>query len=296
VSHIGEIAAMGTAVMWTVGSIAFADASRRSGSFAINLLRLLLVCVLFALVGILFLDGPLPINAGKERWIWLSASGIVGFLFGDYCLFKSFSIIGPRITQLVMGCAPIIAAVSAFILLGEKLTLIECAGMCITLSGISIVAFGRDETGRGVSLRFPRRGLLYAFGGATGQGLGITLSKIGMHGLNPFAATQIRALAGFVGFALLAFIFKKWKNAARAAKDHRAMRSMIIGTLFGPFFGVSCALFALSRAPTGVVSTILALVPVLIIIPAYFILREKITIRDIVGALISFTGIALFMI
>jgi len=111
--------------------------------------------------------------------------------------------------------------------------------------------------------------------------------------LNPFAATQIRVFAGIVGFSLVFTVTRKWRNVATAVRDRGAMARVSTGALFGPFLGVSLGLFAAQNTSTGIASTIMALVRVLIIIPPVLLFREKVTFREVLGAIVAVTGVGL---
>ena len=65
-------------------------------------------------------------------------------------------------------------------------------------------------------LKLSPRGILYAFGGAVGQALGLVLSKFGLRDYDPFAATQIRIIAGIFGYVALVTILSRWGNVSRA--------------------------------------------------------------------------------
>ena len=168
--------------------------------------------------------------------------------------------------------------------------------MTLTFSGISLAIFSRKSKGERLSLKLSPRGILYAFGGALGQALGLVLSKLGLRGYDPFAATQIRIIAGIGGFAALATLLKRWNNILQATSNRPAMIHTATGAFFGPFLGVSFSLVAIKFTEAGIASTIMALVPVLIIIPAVTVYRQKVTIPEIIGAVISVAGVALFFI
>ena len=70
------------------------------------------------------------------------------------------------------------------------------------------------------------------------------------------------------------------------------MRSMTLGAFFGPFLGVSFSLLAVRHTATGIAATIMAIVPVLIIAPSVILFREKVTIREITGAVVAVAGVA----
>jgi drug/metabolite transporter (DMT)-like permease len=53
---------------------------------------------------------------------------------------------------------------------------------------------------------------------------------------------------------------------------------------------------AIKYTTTGIASTIMALVPVLLIPPAIILLKEKVTWREILGSLIAVCGVGMFFI
>ncbi len=62
------------------------------------------------------------------------------------------------------------------------------------------------ERAKNYPLSLSPLGILYAFGGAVGQALGLVLSKLGLKDYDPFAATQIRIIAGIAGYSILVTI------------------------------------------------------------------------------------------
>jgi drug/metabolite transporter (DMT)-like permease len=295
-NHIGEFAALLTACFWTVTSLSFEFASRKVGSLPVNIIRLVagfIFLSIFTLIrrGLLF-----PTDATGYNWLWLILSGLVGFVFGDLFLFKSYTIIGSRFSMLIMNLVPPITAFAGFLILGERLSVFHFLGMILTFSGISLAIFSRKEGDQKISLKLAPRGVLYAIGGAVGQALGLVLSKLGMKDYDPFAATQIRIIAGISGYVVLVSIMSRWKSVGKAVQDKKAIGATTLGAFFGPFLGVSFSLVAVKFTAAGIASTIMALVPVFIIIPAVVIYKQKVTLREIIGALISVAGVALFFI
>jgi drug/metabolite transporter (DMT)-like permease len=64
----------------------------------------------------------------------------------------------------------------------------------------------------------------------------------------------------------------------------------------GPFLGVSFSLLAVQNTDTGIAATLMALTPVMIIPPAILMKKEKIRPLEIIGALVSVGGVALFFL
>jgi drug/metabolite transporter (DMT)-like permease len=117
-----------------------------------------------------------------------------------------------------------------------------------------------------------------------------------MRDYDPFAATQIRILAGITGFAFLVTVLGRWNTIATSVLNRPAMLSTTMGAFFGPFLGVSFSLISIKYTEAGIASTIMALVPVLIILPAVVLYKQKVTFAEVAGAIISVAGVALFFI
>jgi drug/metabolite transporter (DMT)-like permease len=293
-THTGEFAALATALLWTVTALSFEQAAKRIGSLAVNILRLLIALVFYCILS-LFRTGTLfPAGVEMHGWVWLSVSGIIGFVFGDYCLFSAYALIGSRIANLLMALAPPLATMFGWIILGEHFSVRGLAGMTITLAGIIIVVLRRP--GNKFNFHYSARGLLFGLGAAAGQAIGLVFSKYGMRDMDPFTASQIRVIAGVIGFTILFAILNKWTLLKPAFSRPSTMGFLFSGSFFGPFLGVSFSLMAIRYTTTGIASTIMALVPVLLIPPAILLLKEKVTWRDILGSVIAVIGVAIFFI
>jgi len=297
-NYTGELAALATAVFWTITAMSFEVASKNIGSLAVNMIRLVLAFIFLSIFNLVARGYILPVDATTHAWVWLSVSGLVGFVFGDYFLFKAFAAINARIAMLVMTLVPPITAVIGWLILGESMSMLEILGMVLTVSGIAMAIFSRKGEGnnRKVRLSYPVRGILYALGGAIGQAVGLVLSKYGMGEYNAFAATQIRIIAGLIGFGLIILALNKGHIVKKAFKSRKGMIGTGIGSVFGPFLGVSFSLIAVKYAATGVASTIMAIVPILIIPPAVIYFRQKVSWLEILGAFISVGGVTLFFV
>ncbi|MFH2115961.1 MAG: EamA family transporter, partial [Spirochaetota bacterium] len=98
------------------------------------------------------------------------------------------------------------------------------------------------------------------------------------------------------GFVMVVAAFKRISHFLAAFRDRKAMAGITLGAFFGPFLGVSLGLVAVQLTSAGIASTIMAITPVLIIIPAVVYFKEKINPREIAGALIAVGGVALLFL
>ena len=301
-NYYGEFAALLTAVFWTVSSMAFEAAGKRVGSISLNLIRLVMALFFITLMNYFTRGLFFATDASSYNWFWLSLSGLVGFVIGDLLLFQAFIIVGARVTMLVMSLAPPVTALIGWFILEETLDLKQITGMLVTISGIAVVMYFKNS-GSKIGNPFKQKklsvtliGFLFALGGTIGQAGGLVLSKKGMGDYDPFASTQIRIIAGIVGFSIIISILNRWKRIFAALYNIPAVKSMVLGSFAGPFLGVSFSLIAVKYTETGIAATLMAIVPVIIIIPSVLINKEKIKFMEVVGAFIAVAGVGLFFI
>lgn len=308
--HLGEIISLIVALSWTVTAF-FADkASHRLGSMTANVMRLVLAVAFLAVILWIGVGHPYPVYADGKAWAWLAASALVGYVFGDYCLFNCYLSIGARFGQLFMTLAPPMAAIAGWAILGETLTWKSALAIFVTLLGIAISILAKGE-GHQVHLTLPLKGILLGLGAGLGQGVGLVLSKVGMEhyadiipsdapaamgSLLPFASTMIRAIVGGAGFLALMAIQRKTSELKAAAHDGKGLGYILILTLFGPVLGVSLSLMAVRYTSAGIASTLMALTPVLIMIPYALVYHQRIKVREIIGVAVSMAGVAMFFL
>ncbi|MEI6677459.1 MAG: DMT family transporter [Mariniphaga sp.] len=297
IGHLGELAGVFTAICWTASALSFSLATRRAGSLAVNIARLIIAMGMFMVWSKIMRGYWTPSDATPEAWKWLSISGLVGFVAGDYCLFKSYSYQSAKLSMLIMSLAPPVATLAGAVILHEKLTWLNGLGMVLVLSGIAIVILKRPESETNNSrLNYPVKGLLLALGGAIGQGIGAVFSKLGMGSYDPFASSQIRVITGILGFIVIISIAKEWKSITVSLKNNNAMLPLFIGSFFGPFLGVSLSLLAFQHTSVGIASTLIATVPVFILIPSVLVFKEKLNWKEVVGAFLAVSGMAIFFL
>ena len=300
-NHLGEFAALLTAVCWTGTSMAFENVGKRIGATAVNLLRLGLAFIIYSLIFLIIGRPVFPTDATMHQWVWLGLSALVGFVLGDLMLLKAFITVGARVSMLIMSLAPPLAALIGSIFLNEQMSTLKIAGMFVTILGVAMVIMQKQSNDtqkntKKFTLSYSKIGILFAFGGAAGQAIGLVLSKYGMGSYNAFAASQIRVLIGFLGFGMINLFIRNGKMLRRAFTDKIALRNLLIGTVFGPVLGVGLSLLSVQNTETGVASTIMSIVPVLIIPAAIVINKEKVTIKEVIGAIVAVVGVGILFL
>lgn len=327
---LGEIIALGAVAGWTVSALAFETAAKRIGSVPVNIIRMVMAALILILINALRGLPPWPAGITAADFTWLIASGFVGFFIGDLLLFRSYLIIGSRMAMLIMSLSPPVSALLDRLVFGTLLTPWDAAGMILTMAGVALALSGTlpgrppgkppsenpdptpekhpeekpgEKPADGETRGFPVcetrpvfAGVLLAFGGALGQSGGMILAKLGMRGIDAMSATFIRTLGGIAGFLALVLLTGAAARIRAGLRNTPAMLRISIGALAGPVLGVSAVLAAMNHSPAGVVSAIIAVIPVVIILPSIHLLKDKVRTREILGAAVAVTGVIVLIV
>ncbi|MHB1036599.1 MAG: DMT family transporter [Pirellulales bacterium] len=295
--QIGELAAVATAILWTLSTLAWTSAGKSVGALSVSFIRLGITCVFLAGYGRIVRGLWLPTDASAETWLILGVSGVAGFLVADLCLFKSLLLIGPRLSLLILSLTPPMAALISWALLDDALSAKDWLAMAITLAGVAWVVLEQPGGAKGTpKLPHLRWGVLLAVLGAGAQAVGFVLSKKGIGDYDPVAATFIRVLASMVGYVALITVLRRWPIIGNAARQVRAMVIMTLGSIVGPFAGVALSMVAVRNCHAGVAATIISTMPVLILPFVVFVYHEKVSLRAVAGAIVSVVGVGLLVL
>ncbi len=298
----GQVAALLTAVCFSISSLFFTVAGRRFGPLTSNRLRLVMAILLLGIAHWIVYGNPLPVYAGLSRWAWLGVSGIVGLAIGDLFLFTAYVTIGPRLGLLFLSLSPALASILAWLILGETLGVASVIGIVLTLAGIAWVVLESNSTqktpagvaGAAVHKR-NLKGILAGLGAAAGQALGVVLAKPGLaNNFSPLSGNVIRMSAAFLAIWLVTIFQRQVLSTVQQANRQRSGLLYILGgAIFGPLLGVSLSLFAIQNTGVGIASTLIALPPIFLLPIGHFVFKERITWRAIAGTLIAVAGVGL---
>lgn len=71
---------------------------------------------------------------------------------------------------------------------------------------------------------------------------------------------------------------------------------LLLSGVVGYVIGVSASLLATQFTSAGIAQTLFALTPILIIAPAAVLFHQKVTAREVIGAVVSVAGVCLFFV
>jgi drug/metabolite transporter (DMT)-like permease len=302
--RLGEIAALATALAWSGCAQFFAAGGMRIGSVAVNHVRLAFAIVIVPLLHLAVLGTLVP-HAGARDATLLVFSALFGITLGDASGFRALVLIGASRTTLVQTLSPAVAALLAAAFLGERIGPWAWVGIVVTIAGLLVSVAGRLLQQRrrlhddGPDARTLAVGLLFALGGAVGQASGQVLAKPALAHVDPLGATLIRVVSG----ALMLWLFTGVTCLVRrerprwwgAWSDRRGLGLTLGGTMLGPACGVWLSQVATKHAPVGIAATLMALVPLFVLLQRSIAQRRHPEPHELLGAVVAVAGVAILV-
>lgn len=184
----------------------------------------------------------------------------------------------------------VLTMILAFIFLNEKITFIKFIGMCGIGIGTYMMITKKDSETKEVK---DTRWLFYAVLSAVFASLTSILGKVGISGVESNLGTAIRTIVVLIMAWIIVFVSKKQAGIKKIDKS-----SWLFLCLSGITTGASwlCYYKALQQGQASVVVPIDKLSIVASVVFSYFILKEKLTRKSLLGLIIIVIGTLLLLI
>jgi len=210
-------------------------------------------------------------------------AAIVGFGFGDTFLFKSIVLIGVSKAYTISFTSPLFTMILAVIFLNEPFLLKYLVGTLLIVVSLAIISLELEKEKGQKDIDF--KGIMTAIAAAISWAVGTILVTLGLRNISVLLANAIR-------FPILAFfllIISKPREKREVTRGDLLLLSAsgVIGMVLGGItFLLSIQLIGASRA-----SPLNASSPVLASLMSRAFLREKVTVRLILSAILISIGI-----
>lgn len=294
---MGELAALGAAMSWSLASLLFERFGRTAGGLALNTLKNLIALSLFVLSLWLVAGRPWPDAMGVRSLGLLGVSGLVGLSIGDTLWFGSLLRIGARRAVLVATVAPPMTAVLGALVLSEPLTAATSVGMVLTLAGIVWVILERTEPVAGSGVHgVDWFGVLLGVLSAACQAVGSVLTKLGAEDHTALEVSLVRLAVGSLGLAVVVTLSRRWHRVRAPLQTPRSALAVISAAVLGAYVGIWLMNAGFLLAPVGIAATLNATSPLFVLPLAVLLFGERVSLRSVVGALVAVSGVALLFV
>ncbi len=292
IALIGVGIALGSAAAWAVGSILFRRIGDDASPLGMNLGKGLIGLVLLG--GVLLAVGPEPLDT--RTLFYLGTSGIVGIALGDTFFFMALMRLEPRMTLLLGTIGQVLTVLMALLFLGERPAPLAWAGIALVLGGVTWVMFEQLDDEDQDTVHKRTRGVFYGLAAAVCMSVGIILAKVGVESVSALEATFVRLAFGMAGLALYGMLTRNllvWLTPFRSPVLLRKIFVAVLVVIFGGFW---LSILALKYIDASLATILMSTEPLFILPLAVFILKEKVSLRAVVGAFVAVGGVVLIVL
>lgn len=292
--YIYEAAALGAATLWALTGLLSAGPAQHLGAIAFNCVRMVMVTLMLCLwVAVAGGWGTI----GNDHLIPLVLSGFIGIFAGDTALFLTLNRMGPRRTAMLFSLNAPLSAILGWLILDETLTGMQSIGIMTIFAGVLLaIRFGKrkSQLHKWETIRGPVWiGIALGFVAALAQSIGSLIARPVMEaGVDPVAASSIRVGVAAMGLVILTQLPFNWvKPAGRFTVP--IVGIIAFSGMLGMGLGMTLLLFALSGGEVGIIATLSATTPAIMLPMMWWRTGELPALGAWAGALLVVAGSAL---
>ena len=287
IRSLGEILALASGLAWAVAVVLFRVSGRSIHPVGLNLGKNVLGLALIAPT-VLLLGEPLLPSVPISTTGLLLLSGVLGIAVSDTLFFHALNRLGASLTAIV-DCfySPFVIAFS-FVLLGERLSLVQLGGAALVVSAILTVSkegklerIGRKDLALGIVY-----GILAMFFVA----LGIVMVKPVLGSVSIVWATLVRMAGGTAALALLVPVLRNRRSVLSPLLERRNWKALVPAAFFGSYLSLILWTGGMKYAKASVAAVLNQLNTIFIVIIAAVFLKERLTGWKLAAVVLAFVG------
>ena len=292
----GELAALCAALTWSVSISMYARFGRGIPPRALNLYKnLVALAALFVLLAAVRPELP----SDPKDMLWLALSGVIGLSIGDSAFFGSLKRLGAQISTATQCLTPPLAAFIALVLLGEHLTMLEWAGMTMTLVAVGAVIVCNKRDGGLLAAIHGRElgiGLAGALIAALCQAAAVVISRFALQHTHVLVGTALRLVPAILVLYLSA-LTPTWGRPLAMLRHEKPLHLLLVGmaAVIGTCLGLLLLALGTKYAKAGIAAAISGTYPVWIIPLAGLFLSERVTARSVIFTAAAVGGMGLML-
>lgn len=287
---LGGLAALASALLFTIAAVLFQRVSVAMDAWAINLVKGVVALIMLLPV---VLRNDFTAVDGKP-FLLLATSGLLGITAGDTAYFLALRHLGARRTLLLDTLAPGLTVATAALVLHEVLAPLRGVGIMLTLFGVGWVMLERGGA-HGETSTATWRGWAYGLTHVGCFSASIILSKLALASIPAYASTFVRQGCATAALLLFSASGRRLGPWLLPLKDRRRLFQMIAASSIGTFLGTWMALKALSLTQASLATTLNATSPLFILVMARYVLHERVSLRAVMGAVVAVAGVVLLL-
>jgi drug/metabolite transporter (DMT)-like permease len=288
---VAELAALAAAFCWSFGGLIATHPVRTLGAVSFNRVRMNLVFMMLSLAALLT-RGWWTLN--REHFLILIVSALIGICLGDTAFYAALKRLGPRRSGILFATNAPITAILGYLVLDERLPTQTAIGCTLIMAGVFLAVFFGTVEGQQHSFEKVRgslaAGVIMALFAAVCQAVSIIIVRpVLASGVDAVAASALRVGTAAVFLSSL-LVLRPLQNQPTAPLTWKLLGQVALSGLVGMALGMTFLLLALAHGPAGLVSTLSATSPILILPVLWVVTRERPAAGAWVGAALAVAG------
>jgi drug/metabolite transporter (DMT)-like permease len=237
------------------------------------------------------IEGKLPRLTHQQMWL-TAALGFTGIFLYNICFFGALARVPAGRTSLFVSLTPIVTAILAALIFGERLKARRWLGIVVALLG-AIIVITRGNLIAGIANISQSLGLgeLMMLGAVFGWATYTIISRKVLEMLSPIVATTYGTLWGLLFLSIGAI--SQFKEINWALLDWRVWSSIFYLGAFGTVLAFVWYYHGIQKVGSSRTAIFTNLVPVFGVLFSAAFLGEPILISMVVGGLIAVIGVLL---
>ncbi len=295
---IGELAALGAAVSWTISALLYRKALSEAKPVSSNIVRLTLTSLILLLflvaVGKVQVLASLPADAA----ILAGISGVIGLGLGDTLYLISLKRIGVARAVPITCTYPLFNLLWAIFLEGEPVTFSVVAGASVIVLGIWFLSQEEETKKAGIERRVLIKSMVVAL--TTALLWSISITMINMAARSAPGVEQALAIntlrVTIIGAILLVSSFVIDRNLGFLKMQRRTVITLIAGGIVALGLGWFLLAFSFTDTLESRAVPISSTTPLFSTMAGIVLLHEKVTVKNILGSMLIVGGICLIFL
>ncbi len=295
---IGELAALGAAICWTISAILYKEALLKAKPVSANIVRC--VCTSIVLIACLVVIGKFGIllNLPTHVVILGCVSGIIGLGLGDTLYMVSLKLIGVARSVPITCTYPLFNLLWAVFLVGEPVTFPVVLGAIAIVFGIWLLSQEKEIGSAEMQNKSSVKGVVSALATAVIWSVSITMINMAVketpdldHAL-AINAIRVTAIAVF----LLASAPIIDRDFSFLKMQRKTLTALIAGGIVALGLGWFFLTYSFINTSESQAVPISSTTPLFSTLSGILFLHEKVTAKNALGSIIIVVGVFLIFI
>lgn len=228
-----------------------------------------------------------PVPKGTRAWILIGVVAVGTTTLGFLGMFHAAEFVSPGLATVIANAQPLLAAVLAHALLGERLTALGKTGLVTGLAGIAVIAWPGLVSG---SIRGYTLGIAYISLAAVGIAAGnIAMKRLAGH----IDAVMAMGFQLLIGAAPLVFLSILTEDISSMAWSTEFVLALIVLSVFGTSVAFWLWFATLEQVDLNRANAFTFLVPIFGLVIGATVFEERLGLVQFAGIVLVLAGIML---